>query len=229
MLLDRLGQPLSLLCKPLADFHVIRSCSHTLHLLFTLVIFILTRLIQVWRRRIPKLNLAAYSHHARHLYFPGSNPKMFAVGKRNTSNHNEFDLGPDMDEDYARVIVTHIKSADPTDPKPLTMQVFGKDLSMGDLVKVYRLIGAGFKVPREVHQDDVRGHLRGMIYTADPFELYHFKVIAENLDFDRGLVHSAMDRVVYLHIKEELADESGKIHGMQAIQTRNILMSDWID
>lgn len=155
---------------------------------------------------VPKHNLAAYSQQARHLYYPGSNTKIYAVGKRNTFNHNEFDLGPDMDENFARTIVTHIKKADPSSPQPLTLDVFGKDASMGDLVKIYRLIGAGFKVPSEIHQNGVRDHLCGKIYTADPFELHHFKVIAENLDFDRGLVHSAMDRVVYLHIKEQLDD-----------------------
>ena len=39
------------------------------------------------------------------------------------------------------------------------------------------------------------------------FKTNIYLTVAENVEFDRGLVHSAMDKAAYLHIKEELRND----------------------
>jgi hypothetical protein len=44
------------------------------------------------------------------------------------------------------------------------------------------------------------------IYKTTPYTLADFRLICDNLDFDRGLVNSAMDRATFLHAKGYLAE-----------------------
>lgn len=159
---------------------------------------------------VPVLNLATYSLVARARFYPGKDTKIFMNDwdKRNTSNPDEFDLGEGMDEGFARIIATHIKNADTANPAPLTLALFGTERSLHELVQIYRLIGLGYKLPRELHDDDIREDLRRKMYDTTPFLFSHFKLVTSNLFFDRGVLHSVMDRVAFLHIKGYLDEDT---------------------
>jgi hypothetical protein len=156
---------------------------------------------------VPVRKLANYSQYAKHMYFPGKDTKSpFGEGdKRKSSNPNEFSLGANMNEDFARTVATFIKNSDATNPAPLTLALFGTERSLTELVKIWRVIGQGFKCPRELHDESIRDDLRVKMYDINPFVFAHFTLIVENVAFDRGLVHSAMDRVAFIHIKGYLA------------------------
>jgi hypothetical protein len=51
------------------------------------------------------------------------------------------------------------------------------------------------------------------IYKTTPYTLADFRLICDNLDFDRGLVNSAMDRATFLHAKGYLAETEK--HGIE--------------
>jgi hypothetical protein len=158
---------------------------------------------------VPVRKLANYSQYAKHMYFPGKDTKNpFGEGdKRKSSNPNEFSLGADMNEDFARTVATFIKGSDATNPTPLTLALFGSERSLAELVQIWRVVGHGFKCPRELYDESIRDDLRVKMYDTNPFVFAHFTLIVENVGFDRGLVHSAMDRVVFLHIKGYLAEK----------------------
>ena len=155
---------------------------------------------------VPIQSLATYSVVAKHHYFQdaGYQNPVGSIQRRSLSNRTEFDLGEDMDEEYARTIAAFIKASDPAKPAQITLAHFGKDLQLKELVKIWRLLGHGFKLPRELHDESIRNDLRMKMYATTPFTAADFKLIAENLDFDRGLIHSAMDRVAFLHVKNYL-------------------------
>ncbi|KAM0690049.1 hypothetical protein Q7P36_008816 [Cladosporium allicinum] len=162
---------------------------------------------------VPIKNLATYSAVAKHHFFPGAgsrNPVGMA-SKRNLSNRTEFDLGEGIDEGYARTISAFIKASDPAHPKLITLSLFGSDdLPIEELIKIWRAIGYGFKVSRELHDESVRDELRTKLYATTPYTFAQFKLICENVDFDRGILHSAMDRVTFLHVKGYLDDKTKK-------------------
>ena len=155
---------------------------------------------------VPIKNLAAYSVVAKHHYFPGNDSRDAGGQKRNLSNRTEFDLGEGIDEDFARTIAAFIKKANPAQPSLITLSIFGEDVSIEELVKIWRAIDHGFKVPRNLLDDSIRGALRLKIYKTTPYTLADFRLICDNLDFDRGLVNSAMDRATFLHAKGYLAE-----------------------
>jgi hypothetical protein len=159
---------------------------------------------------VPIKNLATYSVVAKHYYFPGtgSHNLVGMASRRSLSNRTEFDLGEGMDEGYARTIAAFIKASDLAHPKPITLSLFGTDLPIEELIKIWRAMGHGFKLPRELHDETVRNDLRTKLYDTTPYTFAHFKLICDNLDFDRGLVHSAMDRVTFLHVKGYLDDKT---------------------
>jgi hypothetical protein len=158
---------------------------------------------------VPVHKLANYSQYAKHMYFPGKDTKSpFGEGdKRKTTNPNEFSLGADMNEDFARTVATFIKGSDATSPAPLTLALFGTERSLAELVQIWRVVGQGFKCPRELHDESIRDDLRVKMYDTNPFVFAHFTLIVENVGFDRGVMHSAMDRVAFLHIKGYLAEK----------------------
>jgi hypothetical protein len=159
---------------------------------------------------VPIKNLAIYSAVAKHHYFPGTgsrNPVGMA-SRRSISNRTEFDLGEGIDEEHARTIAAFIKAADPDHPKPITLSLFGRDLPIEELIKIWRAMAHGFKLPRELHDESVRDDLRTKLYATTPYTFAQFKLICDNLDFDRGIVHSAMDRVTFLHVKGYLDDKT---------------------
>jgi hypothetical protein len=158
---------------------------------------------------VPIKNLATYSVVAKHHYFPGNDSRDAGGQKRNLSNGTEFDLGEGIDEDFARTIAAFIKKANPAQPSLITLSLFGEDLSIEELVKIWRAIDHGFKVPRHLIDDSIRGTLRSKIYKTTPYTLADFRLICDDLDFDRGLVNSAMDRATFLHAKGYL-DNSAK-------------------
>lgn len=159
---------------------------------------------------VPIKNLATYSLVAKHHFFPGAGSRdpVGSGRRRSLSNRTEFDLGEGIHEEHARTIAAFIKASDPANPKLITLTLFGNDLSVEELVGVWRVIGHGFKVPRELQDESIRDDLRRKMYEITPYTSEKFKLIGENLDFDRGLVHSAMDRVAFLHIKGYLDDKT---------------------
>jgi hypothetical protein len=171
---------------------------------------------------VPIKSLAIYSAVAKHHFFPGAgsrNPVGMA-SRRSLSNRTEFDLGEGIDEEYARTISAFIKAADPANPKLITLSLFGSaDLPVEELIKIWRAIGYGFKVPRELHDESVRDALRTKLYATTPYTFAQFRLICKNVDFDRGLVHSAMDRVTFLHVKGYL-DEKTKQQVEEYCKTR---------
>jgi hypothetical protein len=162
---------------------------------------------------VPIKNLATYSAVAKHHFFPGAGSRnpVGMSSKRNLSNRTEFDLGEGIDEGYARTIAAFIKAADPSNPKLITLSLFGtNDLPIEELIKIWRAIGYGFKVPRDLHDESVRDNLRTKLYATNPYTFAQFKLICDNVDFDRGIAHSAMDRVTFLHVKGYLDDKTKK-------------------
>ena len=162
---------------------------------------------------VPIKNLATYSAVAKHHFFPGAGSRnpVGMTSKRNLSNRTEFDLGEGIDESYARTISAFIKASDPAHPRLITLSLFGSDdLPIEELIKIWRAIGYGFKVPRELHDESVRDELRTKLYATTPYTFAQFKLICENVDFDRGILHSAMDRVTFLHVKGYLDDKTKK-------------------
>lgn len=157
---------------------------------------------------LPKDKLAVYSDLARAKYFPESGATWKASSKR-IINSKQFELGDNMDEEYARTIVALIRKCDKANPAPITLDLFGDDLSFEQLVALYRLIGNGFKVPRYIHRDSVRTAVRDKIYKSEPFTFQHFKLVADQLAFDRGIFYSNMDRAAFLEQKDGL-DETVK-------------------
>lgn len=159
---------------------------------------------------VPIKNLATYSQVAKHHYFPdaGSRNPISSAQRRSLSNRTEFDLGEGMDEEYARTIAAFIKASDPATPKQITLALFGTNLPVAELVRIWRILGHGFKLPRELHDESIRNDLRLKMYQTNPYSSADFKLIGENLDFDRGLVPSAMDRVAFLHVKNYLDDKT---------------------
>jgi hypothetical protein len=160
---------------------------------------------------VPIKNLAIYSAVAKQHYFPGTSSRnpVGMASRRSLSNRTEFDLGEGIDEEYARTISAFIKASDPNNPKLITLSLFGgADLPVEELIKIWRAIGYGFKVPRELHDESIRDSLRTKLYATTPYTFAQFKLICENVDFDRGIVHSAMDRVTFLHVKGYLDDKT---------------------
>jgi hypothetical protein len=160
---------------------------------------------------VPIKNLATYSEVAKHHYFrsTGTRNPVSMASRRSLSNRTEFDLGEGIDEEYARTIAAFIKAADPDHPKPIALSLFGEDdLPIEELVKIWRAMGHGFKVPRVLHDESVRDDLRRKLYDTTPYTFAQFKLIGDDLAFDRGLVHSAMDRVTFLHVKGYLDDQT---------------------
>lgn len=157
---------------------------------------------------VPVSKLANYSSFARYRYLHDADTKKpyGESDKRNTSNSREFDLGEGMDEHLARTVAVFTKNSDLDKPAPLTLELFGKDRSLKELVQIWRIIGHGYKVPRERHGDSIREDLRLKLYATTPFTFADFKLVVENLKFDRGVVHSALDRLSFLHIKGYLED-----------------------
>lgn len=158
---------------------------------------------------VPVQKLAIYSQVARYRYVPSKDCKNpLSEGDKRNTNAIQFDLGEGMNEEFARTIATHIKRCDPASPAPLTLALFGTERSLEELVQIWRIIGQGYKCPRELHDETIRDDLRRKMYDTRPFLFSHFKLIVENLGFDRGIVHSAMDRVTFLHIKGYLHEKT---------------------
>lgn len=155
---------------------------------------------------LPKDKLAVYSDLARSKYFQESGATWKAHSKRQITT-KAFDLGLNMHEEFARTIVSHIRKADVNDPAPVTADLFGDNLTFEELVALYKLIGNGFKIPRNLHQDSVREKLRLQIYKNDPFTFANFKLITDQIAFDRGIFYCNMDRAAFLEQKEELDEE----------------------
>jgi hypothetical protein len=156
---------------------------------------------------VPVKNLAAYSMVARHHFFPGPETSV-GRGRHSLSTRTEFDLGEGIDEGYARTIAAFIKNADPKNPQQITLALFGPDLPVSELVKIWRIVGHGFKFSRLLHDDSIREDLRHKMYRTTPYTTADFKLICDNVEFDRGLVHSSMDRVTFLYLKGYLAEET---------------------
>lgn len=98
----------------------------------------------------------------------------------------QLDIGKDMNEEFARTIAIHIKNSNPASPAPISLDLFGKDRSVEELVQIWRIIGHGFKFPRERHDETIRQDLRLKMYRTNPYTFADFKLIAENVAFDRG-------------------------------------------
>jgi hypothetical protein len=158
---------------------------------------------------VPVSKLANYSQIAKWLYFPAQDAKKpYGEGDKRSISTKEYDLGENIDEEFARTVAIHIKNSDTTNPAPLTIELFGKDRTVQELTQIWRVIGLGYKCPIEGHDDTIRGDLRYRMYETTPFTFLDFKLIADNLYFDRGMFHSAMDRVAFLHIKGYLSEET---------------------
>jgi hypothetical protein len=119
--------------------------------------------------------LANYSQYARYRYFPQPGAKKpYGEGEKRSTSTTEYDLGPNMNEEFARTIAIHIKNSDPADPAPITLELFGEDRSFEELVQIYRIMGWGFKCPRERHDNSIRNGLRDKMYAIKPFTFPHF-------------------------------------------------------
>lgn len=127
---------------------------------------------------VPVRKLANYSEYAEYRYFPDPNAQKPSGGegdKRNTSA-TEYDLGQDMNEDFARTVAIHIKASDSANPAPLTLDLFGEDRSLEELVQIWRVIGKGYRCPEKGHDESIRTDLRVKIYKTTPFTFAHFKL-----------------------------------------------------
>jgi hypothetical protein len=158
---------------------------------------------------MPIRKLANYSQLAKYRYFPGEDIKstFSESNKRRAHTRDEFSLGNEINEECARTITTFIKNSDVTTPAPITLDTFGTERSLNELLQIWRVIGQGFKFPRDMHDESIRDDLRIKLYATTPFEFAHFMPILKTVGFDRGLIHSAMDRAAFLHIKGYLAEK----------------------
>jgi hypothetical protein len=177
---------------------------------------------------VPVEKLVNYSEHARSRYLPSPdvNRPFPEDGKRRTTS-TEYDLGQNMNEDFARTIAIFIKKSDPTNPAPLTLDVFGEDLSLAELAQLWRVIDWGYRCPVEGHAEAIRDALRQKIYATAPFTFAHFKqrkprspypkkrfakltlsTVTDQTWFDKGLFDTTLDRVTFLHVKGYLDDDT---------------------
>lgn len=86
---------------------------------------------------VPVDKLVNYSEHARSRYLASPNVnRPFPEGERRKTTRTEYELGHNMHEAFARAIAIHIKKSDPTNPAPLTLDLFGEDLSISDLAQL---------------------------------------------------------------------------------------------
>lgn len=124
---------------------------------------------------VPVRKLANYSQYAQYRYFsqPGAK-KPYGEGDKRSTSTVEYDIGPNMSEEFARTIAIHIKNSDPANPALITLDLFGKDRSFEELVQIYRVLGWGFKCPRSRHDDSIRNDLRAKMYAAKDFNFAHF-------------------------------------------------------
>lgn len=126
---------------------------------------------------VPVSKLANYSQYAKNRYFPNSsNIKPSAEDEKRNTTSKEYDLGKNIDEDFARTVAIHIKNSDAADPTPLTLDVFGEDLSLQQLVQIWRVIDYGYKCPDEGRDGAIRETLRLKIYATAPFSFADFKL-----------------------------------------------------
>jgi hypothetical protein len=128
---------------------------------------------------VPVSKLANYSQYAKNRYFSSSSNNRFSAEgeKRNTSSR-EYDLGQHIDEDFARTVAIHIKNSDAASPAPLTLDLFGEDRSLQELVQIWRVIDYGYKCPYEGRDEAIREALRLKIYATAPFSFADFKLRA---------------------------------------------------
>lgn len=124
---------------------------------------------------VPVNKLANYSQYAKYRYFPEPGAKKpYGEGEKRNTSTREYDLGENMNEDFARTLAIHIKKSDLTNPVPFTLELFGNDRSFEELVQIYRVMGWGFKCERERHDDSIRNDLRAKMYKKDPFTFADF-------------------------------------------------------
>lgn len=126
---------------------------------------------------VPVSKLANYSQYAKNRYFPTSsdNEPSGENEKRKTTSR-EYDLGQHIDEDFARTVAIHIKNSDAANPAPITLDLFGEDHSLQELVQIWRVIDYGYKCPEEGRDEAVREALRLKIYATAPFSFADFKL-----------------------------------------------------
>ena len=125
---------------------------------------------------VPVNKLVNYSEHARKVYLSSSNVKRpFPEGERRKTTRTEYDLGQKMNEEVARTIAIHIKNSDPTNPAPLTLDLFGHDRSIAELAEIWRVIDWGYRCPVEGRDEAIRDALRQKIYATAPFSFADFK------------------------------------------------------
>jgi hypothetical protein len=124
---------------------------------------------------VPVRKLANYSQYAEYRYFPVPDAKKpYGEGGKRSTSTREYDLGPNMNEEFARTIAIHVKNSDPTNPAPITLELFGEDRSFEELVQIYRVMGWGFKCERKRHDESIRKDLRAKMYAITPFTFDHF-------------------------------------------------------
>jgi hypothetical protein len=126
---------------------------------------------------VPVSKLANYSQYAKNRYFPNSSDsKPSAEDEKRNTTSREYDLGKHIDEDFARTVAIHIKNSDAANPSPLTLDLFGEDLSLQELVQIWRVIDYGYKCPDEGRDEAIRETLRLKIYATAPFSFADFKL-----------------------------------------------------
>ena len=126
---------------------------------------------------VPVKKLANYSQYAKYRYYPEPNAKKpYGEGEKRSTSTREYDLGENMNEDFARTFAIHIKNSDPANPAPFTLELFGEECSYEELIQIYRVMGWGFKCERPRHDDSIRKALRDKMYNKDPFTFADFLV-----------------------------------------------------
>jgi hypothetical protein len=157
---------------------------------------------------VPVNKLVKYSWIAKWHYFPTqAAEKPYDKGEKRSISSMGYDLGANMDEEFARIVATHIKKSDLACPTPLTLELFDQDLTVEELVQIWRVIGRGYNCPLDRRDDAIREDLRHKMYQITPFTFSDFRLIVDDLYFDRGMFRSAMDRAAYLHVKGHQDDE----------------------
>lgn len=125
---------------------------------------------------VPVMKLVNYSEHARSRYLPSPNVnRPFPEGDKRKTTSVEYELGQNINEDFARTIAIYIKKSDATNPAPLNLDLFGEDLSLPELAQLWRVIDWGYRCPVEGRAEAIRDALRQKIYATAPFTFADFK------------------------------------------------------
>jgi hypothetical protein len=114
---------------------------------------------------------------------------------KNMGNDREVII-PTVDYDAGRLVLKFINENAIHSPKPLSSALFPTGCPLSFTSKVFQACNA-FRLPRELHGNEIREHLLSQIRGLRYVTLADFQHVCENVYFDTGLVHIICNKVAF--------------------------------